>query len=100
MHHGFERPEDYVAWMSDPSRVVHVEWRKVRHERLGWSLWRRSRAAMWVTSRLLGCCASILYTDYDLKQFELIYLNQEKYRRYCLYGCCKEEPWLDVPLLA
>lgn len=32
--HCFERVEDYVAWMSDPSRVMHVEWRKVRHEKL------------------------------------------------------------------
>ena len=33
-HQYFERVEDYVAWMSDPDRVVHVEWRKVRHETL------------------------------------------------------------------
>lgn len=32
-HQYFERVEDYVAWMSDPDRVVHVEWRKVRHEK-------------------------------------------------------------------
>ncbi|CAJ1396996.1 unnamed protein product [Effrenium voratum] len=29
----FDCAEDYVAWMQEPTRVVHVEWRKVRHEK-------------------------------------------------------------------
>ncbi|CAK9018011.1 unnamed protein product [Durusdinium trenchii] len=29
----FEHVEDYIHWMSQPSRVVYVEWRKVRHEK-------------------------------------------------------------------
>ena len=32
----FEHVEDYIHWMSQPSRVVYVEWRKVRHESLAW----------------------------------------------------------------
>jgi len=29
----FENAEDYVSYMRDPTRIVHVEWRKVRHEK-------------------------------------------------------------------
>eukprot|EP00930_Biecheleria_cincta_P042494 TRINITY_DN29243_c0_g1_i1.p1 TRINITY_DN29243_c0_g1~~TRINITY_DN29243_c0_g1_i1.p1 ORF type:complete len:465 (-),score=60.99 TRINITY_DN29243_c0_g1_i1:202-1596(-) len=29
----FQNAEDYVSYMRDPTRIVHVEWRKVRHEK-------------------------------------------------------------------
>lgn len=29
----FENAEDYVSYMRDPTRIVHLEWRKVRHEK-------------------------------------------------------------------